>query len=63
MRRPGVDFVVDDPDRRAESVPLAEVKPEKEAVMVGQGRSPAPWMISRRRWGDGGVQGMIRMRF
>ena len=21
------------------------------------------WMISRRRWGDGGVQGMIRMQF
>ena len=35
-RHPGVDFVVDDPDRRAESVPLAEMEPEKEAVMVGQ---------------------------
>ena len=30
---------------------------------VAHGRSPSPWMISRRRWGDGGVQGMIRMRF
>ena len=30
---------------------------------VAQGRSPSPWMILRRRWGDGGVQGMIRIRF
>ena len=26
----------------------------------GGGAAPSPWMISRRRWGDGGVQGMIR---
>ena len=29
---------------------------------VAEGLSPSPWMISRRRWGDGGVQGMIRRK-
>src|SRR5208282_2896804 len=29
---------------------------------IVEGRSPSPGIISRRRWGDEGVQGMMRMR-
>jgi len=33
---PSIDFAIDNPDRRVERVPLAEMQLEKEAVMVGQ---------------------------
>ena len=42
---------------------MSVAKRVSEDRRVAEGRSPSPWMISRRRWGDGGVQGTIRTRF
>jgi hypothetical protein len=40
----------------AEAAAAAAAKAEAErAGRVAEGPSPSPWMISRRRWGDGGV--------